>query len=102
MTCLGQLGPAKDGEDKSCNCHQAARSVHPGARAMCRVADGDALVRQVIQLLDEEEEGLGVLLDEVVAGEVAVLHELVRDRFLAGNFFDATEEDQRETQTEAK
>ena len=46
---------------------------------MCRVADGDALVRQVIQLLDEEEEGLGVLLDEVVAGEVAVLHELVRD-----------------------
>ena len=56
------------------------------------MADRDALVREVLHLLDEEEEGLGVFQDEVVAGEVAFLHELRRDRTLAGDFVNSTEE----------
>ena len=48
------------------------------------MADRDALVRQVLVLLDEEEEGLGVVLDQVVAGEVAALLELLQDGLLAG------------------
>ena len=55
------------------------------------MADRDALVGQVLHLLDEEEEGLGVVQDEVVAGEVALLLELLRDHFLAGKFADTSE-----------
>ena len=56
------------------------------------MADRDALVRQVLVLLDEEEEGLGVVLDEVVAGEVAALLELLQDGLLAGERADTSEE----------
>ena len=56
------------------------------------MADRDALVRQVLVLLDEEEEGLGVVLDQVVAGEVAALLELLQDRLLAGEWADTSEE----------
>merc|ERR1711990_769499 len=85
---LGQLRQSKHGENKSYDCHQISHHGHPSATG---VADRDALVGEVLVLLDEEEEGLGVVLDQVVAGEVAALLELLQDGLLAGERADTLE-----------
>ena len=71
----GQLRPAKHGENKSCDCHEDQVAHHGHPSCATGVTDRDALVGQVLVLLDEEEERLGVVLDQVVAGEVAAILE---------------------------
>ena len=59
-------------------------------------ADRDAAVLQVLPLLDEEEQGLGVVLDEVVAGEMAFVLELLQDTLAAVDRVETSVEEENE------
>ena len=60
--------------------HERSGEEVPGGAAG---ADRDAAVLQVLPLLDEEEQGLGVVGHQVLAAEVAALLELLGDHVVA-------------------